>query len=167
MGMPHGDEPVCVSPALRTFKIKLNDIWWSSPQARAKGMRRLALVQLGSAGVLDDAEFAKRLGDLAIRVITPFALRQAASVHPDELHKTALIAAAKRCEDEGTIAAAYAAANAADAAKAATYAAKASTYAAADEFLSFFAEKVVQILIDMKAPGAVWLDLAPIENIAA
>src|SRR6478735_3685027 len=54
MGLPHGDEPACVAPALRRLKIRLNDSCWSSNEARARGMRRLALIQLGSAGVLDE-----------------------------------------------------------------------------------------------------------------
>ena len=43
MGLPHGDNPTCVAPKLRWLKIRLNDSRWSSPQARAQGMRRLAL----------------------------------------------------------------------------------------------------------------------------
>ena len=50
LGEPHGDEPSCVSPALRAFKITLNDAGWSSNEARAKGLERLALAQLGSKG---------------------------------------------------------------------------------------------------------------------
>ena len=49
MGLPHSDKPTCVSPAIRALKIALNDKNWSSPQARAQGLARLALVQLGSA----------------------------------------------------------------------------------------------------------------------
>ena len=52
--------------------------------------------------------------------------------------------------------AAAALASAASAAHAAHAAAHAATY---DEVLSGFAEGVVQILIDMKAPGAKWLYL--------
>ena len=44
LGLPHGDDPGCVSPALRRLKIGLNDANWSSPQARAKGLRRLAKI---------------------------------------------------------------------------------------------------------------------------
>ena len=48
LDLPHGDDPRCVAPTLRAFKIRLNDSAWSSDQARAKGLRRLALAQLGS-----------------------------------------------------------------------------------------------------------------------
>jgi hypothetical protein len=58
--------------------------------------------------------------------------------------------------------AAYAAAADAYAdAAAASYAAAADAAAAYDASLSEFAEAVVQILIEMDAPGAQWLYLAP------
>ena len=47
----------CVSPAIRQLKIQLNDSAWSSDKVRGAGMRRLALAQLGSAGVVDDVDF--------------------------------------------------------------------------------------------------------------
>jgi hypothetical protein len=211
LGLPHGDEPSCVSRALRSFKIKLNDANWSSNEARAKGLRRLALIQLSSAGHLDDREFAHRLAELAIRKAVPAALRSAASIQKDPKHKEALLHHANACESEGTRSAAleakaaaaadaaaayaayaaaayaaYAAAAAAYAAyAAAAYAADAAAAAAADaadaaadadaaaarktardKSLAEFAEAVVQLLIEMKAPGAQWLDLAPLSEAA-
>lgn len=112
MGLPHSDEPTCVSPALRVLKIRLNDSDWSSNQARAKGMRRLALIQLGSAGALDDAEFAKRVVELVIRKQVPAALRADASVYSDSNRRAAMLVAAGRCAQEGTLHAAKTAANA-------------------------------------------------------
>jgi hypothetical protein len=244
LGLPRGDNPPCVAPAIRRLKIKLNDSHWSSNTARAKGMRRLALVQLGSAGTVDEHEFVKRCADFAIRKMVPIALRAAAKLQTDAAHRQVLLDAANRCEVEGTresaqgarkaaadaadaadadaadaaayaaaAYAAYAAAYAADAdaADAAAYAAAAAdatayaayaayayadadaaayaaayAYAAADaaayaayaayaadaaayalkrdEILSGFAESVVQILVELGAPGAQWLDLAPLES---
>jgi hypothetical protein len=40
LGLPHGDDPQCVAPSLRSLKIKLNDSRWSSKMARAKGLAR-------------------------------------------------------------------------------------------------------------------------------
>jgi hypothetical protein len=183
LGLPHGDDPVCVEGALRNFKIRLNDARWSSPQARAKGLRRLAVAQLGSNGNLDKREFALRVSRLAIMTVVPVALRCAAKAHLEEKHKTALELAADRCVKEGTGDAAYAAARAADAAFTydAAYAAYAAaraadaafTYdaayaaeiaftaarAASDKVLADFAEGVVQILVSMGAPGCRWLAL--------
>src|SRR5690242_21920248 len=53
MGLPHGDNPPCVHPVVRSFKIALNDKNWGSNAARAKGMRKLAVAQLGSADTVD------------------------------------------------------------------------------------------------------------------
>jgi len=121
LGLPHGDEPECVSSALRSLKIALNDKPWSSKKARAKGLRRLALAQLGSRGALDDREFAKRVAELAIRKF-----------------KAGLLEAAYRCEAAGTrdaasyaAAADYASYAASYAAAAAAYATKATSYATA------------------------------------
>jgi hypothetical protein len=196
LGLPHGDDPQCVAQSLRSLKIRLNDANWSSSTARAKGLRRLALAQLGSAGHLDEKEFVRRVVDHALRVTAPNALRVAASSIKDPSHKAALIAAAARCEEEGTreaaieggaaaeaaaeaeaaaaaevaaeaayaaeaAAAAEVAAYAAAAAEVAAYAAAAAevAYATRDKSLADYAEAVVQILIEMNAPGCQWLDL--------
>jgi hypothetical protein len=76
MGLPHGDSPPCVSPALRRLKIRLNDTEWSSDLARTNGLRELALFQLGSVGVLDEIEFAKRVALLVINKYLPLILRK-------------------------------------------------------------------------------------------
>ena len=172
MGLPHGDEPSCVSPALRHLKIRLNDCAWSSGRARAKGLRRLAVAQLGSAGVLDDKEFIHRVIEMASRKIVPIALRAAAVHFKGTEHEDKLLVSALRCEREGTREAvkeakkiaAYAAAYAApyaDAASAAAYAAIASADADAqrDRVLTIFADEVVAILVEMDAPGCQWLPL--------
>ena len=191
LGLPHGDDPQCVSRALRALKIRLNDSRWSSPQARGAGLRRLAVAQLGSRDHMDDNEFRKRVVELVIRMSVPTVLRYAASIHKSPEHMQALRDAANRCEVEGSrqsaldarkvaqearaaaaYAAAYAAADSAAAyaaayvyADAAAYAAAdaaAAAYAAADardKSLADFAEGVVQILIEMKAPGCQWLAL--------
>ncbi len=207
LGLPHGDDPQCVSHALRSLKIALNDKAWSSDAARGQGLRRLALAQLGSRDHLDDVEFTKRVTTMTIRVLVPLALRVAADKHPDDKHKITMRAAADECERNPVKAAANAAANAADtaadaaaytaayaadtaanaadtaanaadaaayaadaaanaaayaaayAANAAAYAAAYAAYAARDKVLDQFAEEVVQILIEMKAPGCQWLSL--------
>jgi hypothetical protein len=173
LGAPHGDKPACVSPALRDLKINLNDANWSTNAARTKGLRRLGIAQLGSAGVLDEREFTTRVARFAIRTCVPQALRSAASVAVNDAHKAKLLAHADKCESEPTEAnareadaaayAAYAADAAANAAYAAAYAASNANAAAAanarDTSLADFCEGVVQILIEMDAPGCEWLFL--------
>jgi len=220
MGLPHSDEPPCVSAAVRSLKIGLNDSAWSSDEIRGRGMRRLALAQLGSAGTVDDAEFNRRVIEVIIRRFVPIALRAAASVHDKQFHKDALEAAAVSCEKAETSWAARAAARAAseaaswaaswaaraaswaaseaaraaseaaseaaraaseaaswaaraaseaasEAARAASWAASEAARAASDKLLAEFAECVVQVLIEMKAPGCQWLDLVPINPSAS
>src|SRR6266850_1153857 len=58
LGLEHGDDPKCVAESVRAYKIKLNDSNWSSPKARAAGLRDLGLAQLGSKGVVKDSDFA-------------------------------------------------------------------------------------------------------------
>ena len=164
LGRPHGDDPGCVSQPLRRLKIRLNDSMWSSNMARAEGLRRLAIAQLGSAGVLDEAEFVRRVVDVTIRRVVPLALRAAATRIPK--HAEALEAAAVRCETEGTREAAREGervARAAYAAAADTAAADAAAARTRDRVLGQFAELVVEILIDMKAPGCEYLDLVPLD----
>jgi hypothetical protein len=131
LGRPHGDKPECVANVVREHKIIINDSQWSSDAARAKGLRRAGLAQLGSKGVVDEAKFLRIVIEKTIRHIVPIALFSAASVHPDKEHRDAMRNAAKRCQTEGTDAAAAAAD---DAAYAAAYAADAAdaAYAYAD-----------------------------------
>jgi hypothetical protein len=76
MGLPHSDKPPCVSSVLCKLKIGLNDSNWSSKLARANGLRELALLQLGTAGILDEVEFAKRVTLLVINKYLPPVLRK-------------------------------------------------------------------------------------------
>jgi hypothetical protein len=130
MGEQFSDEPSCVAPVLRGLKIRLNDAPWSSNEARTQGLRRLALCQLGSAGVLNEREFADRLVKLAIGLAVPQALRAAASICKDDTRKRKLFKAAQDCESDPTPANAAYAANAANAAYAANAAAANAAYAA-------------------------------------
>ena len=169
LGLPHGDDPKCVAPALRSLKIRLNDSHWSSNGARAKGLRRLAVIQLGSKGFLDEKEFIIKCAGLVTKTSVPLALRAVASIHKDSAHAQALRDAANRCEIEGPRESAL---NARDVAKkAGSYAdaayAAAAAYAAyaayaRDKSLADFAEGIVQILIEMDVPGMRWLPLTEI-----
>src|SRR5690606_26021496 len=100
--LPHSDDSKCVDPALREFVIALDGSSWSSPTARATGMRKLAVAQLGSLGKLDSIRFTQKLAEQTIRRLLPPILRQ-----------VGLNDAADRCEKEGTEVAAYAARDAA------------------------------------------------------
>jgi hypothetical protein len=124
LDLPHGDDPACVDPVVRQFKIRLNDKAWSSPQARAAGLRDLGIAQLGSKGTIDGRVFATKLAEQLIRVLIPTLFRE---VFPTNAK---CLAAADRCEREGTQEAAREARSSAYAAYAAAYAAYAAAYAA-------------------------------------
>ena len=47
-----------VGKAVRSFEIRLNDTYWPSDQDRTKGLRKLAIAQLGS-NQIDQLEFSK------------------------------------------------------------------------------------------------------------
>jgi hypothetical protein len=131
----------------------------------------LALAQLGSAGSLDEVLFVTRLAILAKEWAHAggWAARGAA---------TRCARAAAYAADAAAAYAAYAAYYA-DAARAATYAtyatyaadaaddatrADAAAHAARNKSLANAAEDVVQLLIEMNAPGARWLALAPLNS---
>lgn len=141
LGEPHGDGPSCVEPCVRNGKIILNDACWSSNAARTKGMRAVAIAQLGSMGVVNGALYTRRLTEATIREIVPIAMRAAAKVNPG--HAQLLESTAGRCEAEGTAAAADCAAKAANCA----YADYAATYAA----------KAAECAADYAAKAATWL----------
>lgn len=79
LGMPHGDDPVCVSRAVRNFKIVLNDANWSSRMVRAQGLRRVAIAQLGSDSISAPA-FAAAVAVPMLRQLLPLALRGLSNV---------------------------------------------------------------------------------------
>ena len=140
MGLPHGDEPTCVARAVREYTIALNVKNWSSPAARAAGLRELGIAQIGSRGVVSNIQFAKRLAEKTIRVLLPAIFREG---FPDQQWA---LNAADRCEKEGTVASAQAAREAASvydaayAAAAANAAANASAaYAAANAAAAYAA----------------------------
>jgi len=49
MGLDHSDNPPCVNPQVRNFKTCLNDAnGWKSNSSRGRGLKKLAIAQLGS-----------------------------------------------------------------------------------------------------------------------
>lgn len=152
MGMPHGDNPSCVGAAVRAFKIALNDSFWSSEAARAAGLRRIAVAQLGSKDI-DQVAFSRALVREAIRRVLPIALRAAGSLVPS--CATALENAALRCEEDPTI----------EAASAASYAASfAASAAASSKVLVLVAECGITALRECGCVGVALMDeLAPLE----
>lgn len=186
LGLPHGDEPPCVGSAVRAFKIKLNDCPWPSIEARAKGMRELAIAQLGS-DTLDQMEFGKLMLLRGTQTLLPFVWRKEAERNNNWAHKTKMLEFCDKMETVRTFeeartitrsafafaynyasvsfAFAYNYASAFDFAYACASAfayAFAHDYASAcfnHELLQLTAKVGVEVLKEMKSPGCKWLDL--------
>jgi len=95
LGLPHGDDPGCVTASIRAFKIRLNDSsGWSSPASRAQHLRDLGIAQLGSKDVVDSRTFAKRLAQAVIQHVLPRVCRE---VYPGQYEEEIAT-----CEREGT-----------------------------------------------------------------
>ncbi len=160
MNLPHSDNPPCVGSAVRAFKIHLNDSNWNSNAARAVGMKRLAIAQLGSKEI-DQVEFVKLL-------IARLKEQKLSSADTADAADTADTDAAYAAN--AVAYAANAVAYAADAAYAyAAYAyADAVAYAYADavairdNHLTKAAEVAVQILIELGSEGSKFLHLCDV-----
>ena len=75
MGLRHSDKPTCVDECLRHLKIQLNDSTiWSNNMARAKGLRRLAIAQLGTKDCLDIPSFIDLILEHVVKNIVPHAV---------------------------------------------------------------------------------------------
>lgn len=169
LGLPHGDDPSCVHPAIRSLKITLNDSSWSSDTVRAAGMRRLAILQLGTKD-FDGIEFAKRVALMTVKTILPTTLVACGLTNQVAICKNAQTLTEAAEAAYAAEVAAYAARSAADAVDAAveaaveaarsvTYAAEAAEAAARDKVLRTFATNVENILIDMKVPATAFLSM--------
>ena len=146
LDLPHGDEPACVDPIIRVYKIALNDKNWSSPQARAKGLRNLGIAQIGSKDVIDGKLFIKKLTIKNIQILIPTLFKDIFKYDEKCLN------AAKLCESEPTVANCHAAAHAANAT---TYASFVS--ADSDKYLILSANLALDVLKELNAPGIVWI----------
>jgi hypothetical protein len=130
MGEGHNDRPSCVGDAVRAFKITLNDAAWSSPTARAAGMRAIAIAQLGSNRI-DQVEFAKLLALATVKILLPKTLRTLAALFEGAI-KEALLGSAEKCSVVGDLSAAESAAKSAEsAAKSAAWSAESAAKSAA------------------------------------
>lgn len=165
MGDAWGDTPTCVGDADRQFSITLNDTTWSSPEARAKGMRSLSIAQLGSAelSAAQTLEWVRLLSLGVVNRIVPIALRAAAAIHPDQKHRQALEIAAVECSNSAADSAYGAARSAADSARSAAdsayWARSAADWAAKrDEVLTIMADIAVDAYRQIQAPGIALLD---------
>lgn len=74
LGEDHDDKPSCVANAVRSVKIYLNDSDWPSKKARAQGLRRLAIAQLGSKGKINEPKFVEKVKEKRVKRFLPIAI---------------------------------------------------------------------------------------------
>jgi len=95
LGLPHGDDPACVTASVRVFTIRLNDSpRWSSSASRAKHLRALGIAQLGSKGMVTSQTFAIWLAQAVIQHVLPRVCRE---VYPGQYKEQIAM-----CEQTGT-----------------------------------------------------------------
>jgi hypothetical protein len=75
-GLPHSDQPECVGSEVRAFKIELNDKPWTSEKSRARGLREVAVAQLGT-NTIDQEKFNYNLTERLKSALLPMAVKQA------------------------------------------------------------------------------------------
>ena len=161
LGEPHSDGPTCVHPVVRAGKIALNDCAWSSDLARAKGLRRVAIAQLGSTKI-DYVKYVTLLAQYTHDEIVPLAAESAktAAEYAESAESAAQYAAKTAAEyAESAAESAQTAQYAAQSAKAARYA-KTAQYAAQsdrDAALRLSADLMVRALKECGSPGCAWL----------
>lgn len=159
LGLPHGDDPGCVSRLVRRLKIGLNDCEWSDNNARAHGLRRLAIAQLGTRDTIDEQLFVRRV----------YRYAEANLYHRHEFVEQSLSEARRLILHqlpayidlyEGVEKIVEAARNSAKVAGFQVLGNNPNTaHIARDGVLADFAEGVVQILVELRSPGADWLHL--------
>ena len=176
LGEPHSDGPTCVHPVVRAGKIALNDCAWSSDLARAQGLRRVAIAQLGSTKI-DYVKYVTLLAQYTHDEIVPLAAESAkTAAEYAESAESAAQYAAKTAAEYAESAAQYAesaaqsaAQSAAESAQTAQYAAqsaKAARYAKTAQYaaqsdrdaaLRLSADLMVRALKECGSPGCAWL----------
>lgn len=68
LGLPFNDTPECVDKTLSGVKVALNDcLDYVSYEDRAKVLRRIAVAQIGSAGVLDIGDLILKVAQLTVK----------------------------------------------------------------------------------------------------
>lgn len=165
LDLPFDDSPICVTEDIQRFKISLNDSNWSSPVARANGLRDLGIAQLGSKDVIFEKTFSDLLYGKMLRVFIPTLFRE---IFPKKSICLDLVAKLETSADLSfdLINAIYEAAsyvdyNAAEAVWAncpaimARYANLCSKFP--DKYLLLCAQLALETLKELKSPGCEWI----------
>jgi len=156
----HSAVPSCVGSVVRVGKVVLNDSAWSSNMARARGMRKVAIAQLGSKDAIDYLKYARLLAQYTLAEIVPLTTEYAsASIEYADMSVRCVQRAYECAEDDNLVASIK---YAEDSVMIAVYAARfADTL---DVALRLSAELMVRALKECGSPGCDWLWLCEEEN---
>lgn len=159
-GEGKGDDPSCVWHDLRDLMVTLNDAGWSSNAARAEGLKRLAIAEMGSAEWIRKmpygqyAELKSRMGE---------AVRQGIEARVPVNNKAGPLISLRGFSQTGEFASLGHAIDAA--ARALGNRVGNDGYdlvfhdEAFDDAMGAFCEDLVGVFCDMGAPGAAYLPL--------
>jgi hypothetical protein len=104
LDLPHGEQPDCVSHAVRWYTMALGcSPRWVSAQSRAAGLRNLGIAGIGSRGI-SDGLFSEQITKRTIQILIPKLFREVFFDNAECLE------AADRCEQAPTAKAAVRAA---------------------------------------------------------
>lgn len=178
IGLPHGDGPHCVGWAVRSAVILINDSNWSSNKARAKGLRKLAVAQLGSDQIDQDRFLELYVLKVIQKMCQPMFAELAKLAESDE-DREAMESAGRACATASSLQEAitvlaygrslgltlnldrYLAIDVAIylALNLASYLRHAS-----DETLAMLADLCLEVLVEMESPGCQWLWLCEVKS---
>lgn len=102
MGEEHGDRPKCVLDIIARDKIMLNDCDWPGTDARARGLRRLAIAQLVTAGMSKSRWKQVRNRHLILKWIVPMLVRESRNAQHEKRDMAELKRSADRISSNPT-----------------------------------------------------------------
>lgn len=187
--LPHDDDTKCVGWAVRYLVFHINNREWSSDAARAEGLRKLVVAQLGS-DKLDQFRFAHLVALKTVQRMCPLLFAQLAKLAETDEDREAMESAGRACAEVASLQDAVMvltlglgrASGAAHTLEIARYSALAlangHTIAHAldlalflaltldhvhaidrDETLAMLADICVEVLVEMESHGCQWLEL--------
>jgi len=160
LGEKHSAKPSCVDSVAGAGKIALNDSEWSSNMARARGMRKVAIAQLGSKDTINYLKYARLLAQYTLAEIVPLATVNTALSAEFANTSVRCARSAYKCAEDDNLVMSIECAQAS--AMNAVYAAR---YAdTLDVALRLSAELMVRALKECGSPGCDWLWLCEEEN---
>lgn len=96
--LPHDDDTKCVGWAVRYLVFHINNREWSSDEARAAGLRKLAVAQLGS-DQLDQFRFAELVALKTVQKLCPLLFAELAKLAETDEDRESMKSAGRDCAE--------------------------------------------------------------------